>query len=129
VIVVDTSALMAVVLGEEAAGRCGEVLATEGEILVSAGTLAEALLLEGHQQVRPAMAFLIQGFGCQVVPVTEADAVKVANAQMRWGKGARPAGLNFGDCFAYALARERNCALLFVGNDFRRTDIAAAMSS
>ena len=47
-------------------------------------------------------------------------------AYRQWGKGFHPAGLNFGDCFAYALAKEQNCPLLFIGNDFSRTDIKPA---
>ena len=51
---------------------------------------------------------------------------RVAQANARWGKGVHPAGLNFGDCFAYALARKHECPLLFVGNDFSKTDVARA---
>lgn len=61
-------------------------------------------------------------------PVAPVDADKVADAYDRWGKGVHPAGLNFGDCFAYALARVRGCPLLFVGDDFRRTDITSAIA-
>jgi ribonuclease VapC len=50
----------------------------------------------------------------------------VAEAYARWGRGAHPAGLNFGDCFPYALARERGAPLLFVGEDFARTDLEPA---
>jgi ribonuclease VapC len=45
----------------------------------------------------------------------------------RWGKGAHPAGLNFGDCFAYEIARQRDCPLLFVGEDFGETDVARVL--
>ena len=72
------------------------------------------------------MERLIRGLGCQVVPVTEQDAFTVAAAYARWGKGVHPAGLNYGDCFAYALARQRGCPLLFVGEDFTQTDLMAA---
>ena len=50
----------------------------------------------------------------------------MGEAYARWGKGFHPAGLNFGDCFAYALARERGATLLFVGDDFSRTDVKSA---
>jgi ribonuclease VapC len=50
----------------------------------------------------------------------------VAEAYVRWGRGVHPAGLNYGDCFAYALARQRACPLLFVGDDFTKTDIRLA---
>jgi len=60
--------------------------------------------------------------------VTEAFAQRVARTYQRWGKGVHPAALNFGDCFAYALAEERACPLLYVGGDFARTDIVAAIA-
>ncbi|WP_428485434.1 type II toxin-antitoxin system VapC family toxin [Rhodopila sp.] len=125
-IVVDTSAFMAVALDEPAAEACIDVMAQAGEIIVSAGTLAETLVVAGRRNMGPAMEQLISGLGCQVVSVTEHDAFKVAEAYALWGKGVHPAGLNYGDCFAYALARQRACPLLFVGNDFARTDIAKA---
>jgi ribonuclease VapC len=125
-IVVDTSALMAVALDEPAAEACSEVMALADEIVVSAGTLAETLIVAGHRNLGPAVERLIRGLGCQVVPVTEHDAFKVAEAYSRWGKGVHPAGLNYGDCFAYALAQQRACPLLFVGEDFTKTGIMLA---
>ena len=62
-----------------------------------------------------------------VVSVTRADALRVGQAYARWGRGAHRAGLNYGDCFAYALAKERACSLLYVGKDFARTDIASVL--
>jgi uncharacterized protein with PIN domain len=63
------------------------------------------------------------------VPVTAAAAaLRVAAAYATWGCGIRPAALNFGDCFAYALAKEYRCPLLFIGADFARTDLPAALS-
>ena len=70
------------------------------------------------------MLRLIDELSIQVVPVTRAGAVGAANAYARWGKGRHPAALNFGDCLSYALAAERGCPLLYVGNDFARTDVA-----
>jgi ribonuclease VapC len=125
-IVVDTSAFMAVALDEPAAEACSAIMAQADEIVVSAGTLAEALIVAGRRNVGPAMERLITGLGCQVVPVTEHDAFKVAEAYAQWGRGVHPAGLNFGDCFAYALARQYSCPLLFVGNDFTKTDVTKA---
>jgi ribonuclease VapC len=88
--------------------------------------LAEALIVAGRRNVGAAMERLIQGLGCEVIPVTEPDAVAVAAAYAKWGRGLHPAGLNYGDCFAYALARQRGCPLLFVGDDFAKTDITHA---
>lgn len=125
-IVVDTFALMAVVLDEPTAETCSEILARTDEIIISAGTLTEALIVAARRGVGPIMQRLITGLGCQVIALTEQGAVKAAEAYARWGRGVHPAGLNYGDCFAYALARQRMCALLFVGDDFAKTDIAAA---
>jgi len=125
-IAVDTSALMAVVLDEQAAAACSTALAEAPAIVISAATMAEALIVAERRNVGPAMQRLIQGLGCEVVPVAEPDAVAVAAAYAKWGKGVHPAGLNYGDCFAYALARQRGCPLLFVGDDFARTDVTHA---
>jgi ribonuclease VapC len=125
-IVVDTSALMAVVLDEPAAETCSEILARADEIVISAGTLAEALIVAARRGVGPVMERLVRGLGCHVVALTEQGAFKVAEAYARWGRGVHSAGLNYGDCFAYALAQQRACPLLFVGDDFAKTDIAAA---
>ena len=62
-----------------------------------------------------------------VVPLTEERALAAALGYVRWGKGFHPAALNFGDCFAYALAKEHDCPLLFVGDDFTKTDVKPAI--
>jgi ribonuclease VapC len=61
-----------------------------------------------------------------VVSVTPAAARHIAEAYARWGRGASQAALNFGDCFAYVVAKEHGCRLLYVGDDFSKTDIEAA---
>jgi ribonuclease VapC len=127
VIVVDTSALMAVLLNEQQADDVLERLANDPEILISAATVAEALIVARRRGVGDAMAALISGLGATIVPVSLVDAEATANAYDRWGKGNGRAGLNFGDCFAYALAHANACPLLFVGADFSATDIAAAL--
>ncbi len=122
-IAVDTSALMAVVLGEAEANACIAVLEKEDEILISAATIAEALIVAARRNVGEEMATLIDGLGFNAVAVTPASARRVAQAYARWGKSVHAAGLNFGDCFAYELARAHDCPLLYVGGDFARTDI------
>lgn len=126
-IVVDTSALMAIVLNEASAATCMSVLETETEVLISAGTVAESLIVAGRRNVSTEMSTLIEDLGFTIVPVTAAEARRVALAYARWGRGVHPAGLNFGDCFAYALANDNGCPLLFVGDDFARTDLARAV--
>ena len=127
-IVVDTSALMAIVQGEVQAAACMAVLATEFDVLISAGTLAEAMIVSERRNVGDTVRNLIDDLAFDVIPVTAAVARDCAAAYAHWGKGVHPAGLNLGDCFAYALARARRCPLLFVGDDFARTDIANALN-
>jgi ribonuclease VapC len=128
VIVVDTSALMAIVLGEPEADTCIAALAAAETILISAGTLAEAMIVAGRRGVANEIETLVGSLGLEVVPVTEAAAMHVADAYSHWGRGIHSAGLNFGDCFAYATAKDAPGPLLFVGDDFTRTDIEVATS-
>jgi ribonuclease VapC len=125
-IAVDTSALMAIVLGEPDSDACMGVLEVETEVLISAGALAEALIVAGRHDVSAEISALIDDLGFTVIPVSAGVARRVDQAHGRWGKGVHPAGLNFGDCFAYALASEHDCPLLFVGEDFAKTDLTAA---
>jgi ribonuclease VapC len=127
VIAVDTSALMAVVLGEAESDACIEALEAETDVLISAGTAAEALIVAGRRRLADDMAQLIDRLGLQVIAVTEASAKRVAHAYDRWGKGVHPAGLNLGDCFAYEVAKTNSCRLLFIGDDFSRTDLESAL--
>ena len=122
-IAVDTSALMAILLNEPEADACITALATEADLLISAGTVAEALIVSARRGVGEAMTRLIDELGFEVVPVTAASARRMALAYAVWGKGINPAALNFGDCFAYTVAKEHGCRLLYVGGDFGRTDI------
>lgn len=122
-IAVDTSALMAIVLDESEANFCIGALETEADLLISAGTVAEALIVSARRNVGEEMARLIDGLGFEIVSLTPASARRVAHAYEMWGKGVHPAGLNFGDCFAYEVAKEHACRLLFVGDDFTKTDI------
>lgn len=122
-IAVDTSALMAILLDEAQAAACIAALETEDEILISAATVAESLIVAVHRHVGEGMARIIDGLGFTVVPVTAASAQRVAAAYARWGKGNHGAGLNFGDCFAYEVAKQHDCPLLYVGEDFSKTDV------
>lgn len=125
-IVVDTSALMAILLGEPESDRCIAVLEAESEVMISAGTLAEAMVVADRRNVGPELRALVEDLGFDVAPVSGASAGRIAEAYVRWGKGVHPASLNFGDCFAYALAQDLNAPLLFVGEDFAQTDVARA---
>ena len=122
-IAVDTSALMAIVLNEPQADACAAALESEDRLLISAGTLAEALIVAARRNVAEEMDRLIDGLSFEVVSVTPASARRVAAAYQRWGKGLHPAALNFGDCFAYEAAIEHGCRLLYVGEGFAKTDV------
>jgi ribonuclease VapC len=126
-IAVDTSALMAIVLDEPQADACIAALATENEILISAGTVAEALIVARRRNVGTEMTGLIDGLGLEVVTITAAAAGRIAEAYERWGKGLSPAALNLGDCFAYEVAKEHDCRLLFIGDDLSKTDIGSVL--
>jgi ribonuclease VapC len=127
VIAVDTSALMAIVLKETAADACKAAIAAEDEILISAGTLAEALIVSARRSVGTVMVGIIDELGFDVVPVTPATARRIGDAYERWGRGMHPAALNFGDCFAYEVAKEHGCRLLYIGGDFAKTDIEGVL--
>jgi len=126
-IAVDTSALMAIVLKEPKADACKAALAAEDEILISAGTVAEALIASARRSVDREVGRIIDQLGFEVVPVTPTSARRIAEAYQRWGRGLHPAALNFGDCFSYAVAKEHACRLLYVGDDFVKTDIEAVL--
>jgi ribonuclease VapC len=127
VIAVDTSALMAIVLDEPGADACIAALEAEDEILISAGTLAEALIVSARRNVDAEVGSIIDQLGFQIVAVTPAAARRIAAAYQRWGRGQHPAALNFGDCFAYEVAKEHACRLLYIGDDFAKTDIEAVL--
>lgn len=126
-IAIDTSALMAILLDEPEADAVAAALEGGDDLTMSAATLAEALIVARRRHVGEAMAALIHGLGVAISPVDEAAAVAAAAAYNRWGRGLHPAGLNFGDCFAYALAKSAACPLLYVGADFAQTDIVSAL--
>jgi len=126
VIAVDTSALMAIVLNEPTADMCAEVMAREDEILISAATLSEALVVALGRQIDGPMTELIEELGLTVVPASIETALRMKQVYATWGKGHHPARLNIMDCFAYDVARAYDCPLLFVGNDFAQTDARPA---
>jgi ribonuclease VapC len=118
---------MAIGLGEKEADACIMVLETETEVVISAGTVAEALIVAARRNVGEEMTRMIEGLGFEIVSVTPASARRVAAAYARWGRGVHPAGLNFGDCFSYEVATEHACPLLYVGEDFSKTDLERAL--
>jgi ribonuclease VapC len=124
--VLDTSALIALLLGEREAPTFRAALEADVVRLVSAANLLEsAMVIEtrlGEQGGRE-LDLLIQVAELEVVPVDSAQVAAARQAFRRFGKGRHPAGLNFGDCFAYALAVTTGEPLLFKGSDFAATDV------
>lgn len=124
-LVVDTSALTAILLGEPEALDLLKTLATSRLAGICAPNRTELLLMMqarlGDPGVERARSFLLAQ-GIQTVPLDEALADGALDVYRRFGKGRHPAGLNFGACFAYALARREQVPLLCKGDDFSRTD-------
>src|SRR5258708_19475690 len=104
-----------------------EKVESETVVLIWAGPVGEALIVAARRKVADEMAKLIDGLGFDVVTVTAASARRIAAAYENWGKGVHPAGLNFGDCFAYEVAKAHDCRLLYVGNDFSKTDVESVL--
>ncbi len=128
--VIDTSAVVAVVLGEDDAERYAQALERSTESWMSAANVVEAsIVVEARQGPEAArdLQLLLESAEVSVQPLGPEDVQFAVEAWRRFGKGRHPAGLNFGDCFAYALARRLGVALLFKGEDFRQTDITAAL--
>lgn len=126
-IVADTSALMAIIAQEERALECGHAIAAADVVAVSAATVVELAFVSYGRGLSDTASRFLKTYDFEIVPVTDATAEIAVSAFRAWGKGIHPARLNFGDCFSYALAKELNCPLLFIGNDFSRTDIVSAL--
>jgi ribonuclease VapC len=128
--VVDTSALIAILLREPDADRFAGALGEAQVRLLSAVTRVElAFVIEGRkgQGGRADLERLLSDGEFEVVSVTPHQAMIAIGAFRNYGKGRHPAGLNIGDCFAYALASATGQPLLFKGNDFVHTDIPSAL--
>lgn len=129
--VIDTSVIIAILLEEEEADAFLEILDAEYSLTMSAAALVEAtavvLRRGGLESVDDLNEFLDRA-KIDIVPVSVDQARLAQRAYLTYGKGRHVAGLNFGDCFAYALAKATNERLLFKGNDFFRTDIEPVIS-
>jgi ribonuclease VapC len=126
--VIDTSALLAILNDEPERRGFNEAIEAAESVSLSAATFVEtSIVIEarfGAEGVRDLDHFL--SLSSIQVRAVDADQAYVARrAFTEFGKGRHPAGLNFGDCFSYALARVRGERLLFKGNDFTQTDIDA----
>src|SRR3989442_11427418 len=129
--IIDASALIAILRDEPEARSCAEAIASTSSRRVSAVNYVEAaVVIDGSRNPVASRRFddLFREAQLVVEPVTEAQARIAREAYRDFGKGSgHPARLNFGDCFAYALARTTGEPLLFTGDDFGQTDIAPAL--
>jgi ribonuclease VapC len=126
--VVDTSALIALLSMEPEAARLAVALESDATRLISAATVVEAgLVIEARYGPVGGreLDLLIAKAGLSTEAVTAEQADVARDAWRRYGKGRHSAGLNFGDCFSYALAKVTGEPLLYKGDDFTHTDIAA----
>jgi ribonuclease VapC len=127
--VLDTSAIVAVLFDEPERDAFVHKIASAPRRLLSAGSLIESSIVVEARRGEAAgreLDLLLHRADVQVVAVDEEQALLARAAWRRYGKGHHSAGLNFGDLFAYALARASGEDLLFKGDDFSRTDIARA---
>ena len=127
--IVDTSAVLAILFREPDAERFARAITSAPSRRMSAATLLEtSIVLESRSG--PASGYELDAFleqaGIELEPVTPEQAQAARRAWRRFGKGNHPSGLNFGDCFAYALAETTREPLLFKGGDFELTDIEVA---
>jgi len=129
--IIDTSAIMAVLRGEPERRRFNKVIEAAPQKRISAATLVELSLVtevrHGAEGIRELDLYLATA-GIDTHAVDRAQALLAREAFRRFGKGRHRAALNFGDCFSYALARSLDEPLLFKGGDFALTDITPAVA-
>lgn len=127
--IVDTSALIAILLNEPDAEMLSAAIASANPRIISAVSVFEASIVIESKKGETGLALLDELLSLAQFEIVAFDDTQQRIARVayrRYGKGRHPAGLNFGDCCAYALAKARNETLLFKGNDFNQTDITPA---
>ncbi len=130
--VIDTSALAVIFFHEPERERFRDAIITAHSRLISAATLLETgIVIEGRRGGGAGREFdlFVVRAGLQIVPVDGEQADISRSAWRKYGKGRHPAGLNYGDCFAYALAKSTGEPLLAKGTDFSKTDIEICFGS
>jgi len=128
--IVDASALLAIVLREEDHVRYAQAISDAvDDSLISPINYVEAAIRADKlgEEVGLALDEIMRTGNVEIAAVTREQTLLARDAYQRFGKGNHPARLNLGDCFAYALAKARNEPLLFKGDDFRLTDVEAAL--
>ncbi len=131
-IVVDTSALVSILKSEPDAAQFAVTLAEASRVVIAAPTKFELLLVMARSQHEDGVEdarLLLAANAIETADWTDDLADIATSAFLRYGKGHHKAGLNFGDCMAYALAKSLDAPLLFKGEDFASTDITPALQS
>jgi len=127
--IIDTSALVAILDQEPETERIARTLASKPERMLSAASLVEIGIVmqarRGDDGARD-LDLLLAKLRVEVVAFTARQAEIARKAFRRYGRGRHDANLNFGDCFAYALAKDQSVPLLFKGDDFSQTDVIVA---
>ena len=128
--VIDTSAVIAILFGEGDAERYSTAIDIDPTRLMSAASVLEACLVverelgeEGNRE----LDFLLLKIGIETIAFNEEQLQLARHAFRQYGKGRHPARLNFGDCFGYALSRTSGEPLLFKGDDFAKTDVVSCL--
>lgn len=124
--IIDSSALFAILLQEPEAERIARAIARDPARLISAATWLEismAVFLRVGEEGLRSLDLLVAKYHIEVVPMTPQQAEIARRAFKQYGKGIHPARLNFGDCIVYSLAKDTGEPLLFKGEDFDKTDI------
>lgn len=128
--VIDTSAIVAILMDEAEADIFSRLLAGETKLAISAVTFHEASIMMAGKKGSPKAARFVDEFvrdlEIEIAVATIEDAFAAREAYFRFGRGYHRAGLNLADCFSYALAKSRGAPLLFKGDDFSHTDVAPA---
>jgi ribonuclease VapC len=128
--IVDTSAVVAILFAERDAETYARAIAQAGSCKISAATFVEvSVVVEAQTKEggsRQVDAF-VRRAGIAIEPLTEEQAYIARQAYADFGKGRHAAGLNFGDCFAYALAKASGEPILFKGRDFSKTDLESVL--
>ena len=128
--IVDSSAILAILFNEEDAASYARAITDADACRISAANFVEvAIVVDAQTKATGSRQFdaFFRRAGIVIEPVTEVQAHIARQAYTDFGKGRHKAGLNFGDCFAYALAKTTGETLLFKGEDFKKTDVASAI--
>jgi ribonuclease VapC len=129
-VIIDSSAILAIVLEEPDQERFVDAILEAGSCRMSVSNWLEATMVvdrRGNALAIDRLEDFMQDAEIEVMPVSVSQGALARRAWRTYGRGVHPARLNYGDCFAYALAKETHEPLLFKGNDFAQTDVESAL--